>query len=315
MILGAIIEVVSGQPYQQYMHEHIFAPLNMIHTFASERAAAGQVISTGHSQWFGFPLPFEMPYPYGDVPAGYLITSVEDMSHYLVAQMNGGIYQGEQILSAEGIETLHRGAAVTSGEEFYAMGWEVGEREGLKAIFHSGDVPNFQSYIILLPDHNLGLVMLLNAHSTLNGFQISHLAWDAAHILVGQEPVVVKPDPMIGAIVGVIAATVLITVLLLVWAIRILCKRGPGTNRYKIIAPVILLMLVAGFNLIGLPTLFGIPIRGMLLFSPDVSWPAVLTGAAAALGVVLLPIWMLLHTRLTSSPAGARGGPNEQRTV
>lgn len=316
VILGALIEVVSGQSYQEYMHEHIFAPLKMTHSFASKRMAAGQAVSTGHNQWFGFPVPFDMPYPYGDVPAGYLITSAEDMSHYLVAQMNSGVYQGKQILSAEGIETLHRGAAITSGNEFYAMGWEVGEREGLQAIFHSGDVPNFQSYIILLPEHDLGLVMLMNAHSTLNGMQISHLAWDAAHILVGQDPVVVKTDPMIGAIVGVIAAIVLTTILLLVWAIRIVRRGSPGKKSGIIAVPVTLLLAIAAFNLVGLPNLFGIPIRGMLLFSPDLSWPAVLAGASAALGAVLFPIWILLRFRpVTSSPGTSNLEDNNTRRM
>jgi hypothetical protein len=162
-------------------------------------------------------------------------------------------------------------------------------------------VPNFQSYVLLLPEYGLGLVMLMNAHSTLNGLQISHLAWDAAHILVGQEPVVVKNDPTIGVIVGIITATVIITILLLIWSARIM---GKGGKQGKILFPVILLLAVAAFNLVGLPNLFGIPIRGMLLFSPDLSWPAVLAGAAAALGAVLFPILILLRARPKAPTAG-----------
>lgn len=295
VILGAVIEAVSGQSYQDYMHEHVFEPLAMVHSSATKRAAEEHAISTGYSQWFGFPIPFDMPYPYGDVPAGYLITSAEDMTHYLVAQMNGGAYQNRQFLSPEGIETLHHGAVSTSNEEFYAMGWEVGEREGLKAIFHSGDVPNFQSYAILLPEHNIGMIMLVNTHSTLRGLQISHLAWDAAHILVGQDPVPVDNDPTIAVIVGMIAATILVTILLLIWSVHILRRGVVGINLGRLAIPSCLLLGIAGFNLIGLPTLFGIPIQGMLLFSPDLSWPAIIAGACAAVGAFLFPALLMFR--------------------
>jgi hypothetical protein len=297
VILGALIETVSGQSYQAYMQEHIFEPLDMANTFSSQQEAVSHGMASGYGIRFNLPLPFQAPYPAGSVPAGYLITSAEDMAHYLAAHMNNGVYQGKQVLSAEGMATLHRGEAVVSGEHSYAMGWEVGEYEGLQAIYHSGEVPNFQSMMIWLPDQQIGLILLANAYSTFNNQQIRHLAWDVAHLLVGQEPVALPVEPMLYVVSGIVAFTVVTTVMLLWWASRILRFENRRKTWWRKLVPAVLLAGVAGFNLGVFPILSETPIPGMLLFAPELAWPVMIAGGAAAIGTVALPVMLILQTR------------------
>lgn len=111
-LLGLIIEAASGESYADYVHKHIFTPLSMSHSYTSPAAAKQNGLATGYRYWFNFPIPSpNMPLPHGSLPAGLLISSAEDMAHYLIAQLNGGRYKDVQILSSAGIDEMHRGAA------------------------------------------------------------------------------------------------------------------------------------------------------------------------------------------------------------
>ncbi len=105
-VLGLIVQTVSGQSYATYVQQHIFAPLQMHHSFASEPEARRDGLAQGYRWLFGVPTPFDH-YEAAAVPAGFLVSSAEDMTHYLVAQMNGGRFGSATVLSSAGIATLH----------------------------------------------------------------------------------------------------------------------------------------------------------------------------------------------------------------
>jgi CubicO group peptidase (beta-lactamase class C family) len=88
-VLGLIEQTVSGQPYSTYIEQHVFAPLQMHDSFASEPEARRDGLAQGYRWLFGVPAPFDYYNP-SDLPAGSLISSAEDLTHYLLAQMNGG---------------------------------------------------------------------------------------------------------------------------------------------------------------------------------------------------------------------------------
>jgi CubicO group peptidase (beta-lactamase class C family) len=117
--LGMIIAAVSGEPYERYVKEHVFAPLDMRNSYASQDEAIRHGMASGYRWWFGIPRPATLPYDRGNLPSGYIIASAEDMGHFLIAQMNGGRYAGTSVLSAAGIDTTH---AMPSTP--YAMGWD-----------------------------------------------------------------------------------------------------------------------------------------------------------------------------------------------
>ena len=91
-VLGLIVQTVAGQPYERFVQTRIFDPLQMGDSFTSEESAAPQGLATGHNYLFGRPRSADLPYNRGLVPAGYLISSAEDMTHYLISQLNGGRY-------------------------------------------------------------------------------------------------------------------------------------------------------------------------------------------------------------------------------
>lgn len=112
-VLGLLVQIVSGQRFEEYVQEHIFTPLKMDHSYTSEIEAKRHGLATGYLYWFSFPRATQLPFNRGSVPQGYMISTAEDMSHYLIAQLNGGRYGDVQILSPAGIREMHRPAIAT----------------------------------------------------------------------------------------------------------------------------------------------------------------------------------------------------------
>lgn len=67
-------------------------------------------LAVGHRSWFGFPTPYRQWYAHALLPSGDLITNAENMTHYLITQLNHGRYHGTVILSPQGMALLHQPA-------------------------------------------------------------------------------------------------------------------------------------------------------------------------------------------------------------
>src|SRR2546423_1960258 len=148
-VLGLIVQTVSGQPYATYVQQHIFAPLQMHDSFASEPEARRDGLAQGHRWFFGVPTPFDF-YNVSNVPAGYLISSAEDLTHYLLAQMNGGRFGSATVLSSAGIATMHAPAVPREGGRgYYGMGWITHPVGGVPAIWHDGENPHFHALMLI----------------------------------------------------------------------------------------------------------------------------------------------------------------------
>src|SRR3990172_2052880 len=151
MIAGLIVEKVSGQSYAEYVTEHIFEPLDMRHSYASHAPALADGLAAGHQYMFGYAFRDERAMPPSSLPAGALIASAEDMSHYLIAQLNDGRYGDTSVLSPQGIAELHT-PAIPFGQGYYAMGWAAGTMDGTALVNHNGDTGRFHAYIMLMPE-------------------------------------------------------------------------------------------------------------------------------------------------------------------
>ena len=79
-VLGLIVQTVSGQSYETYMQQHIFAPLQMYQSFVREQDARRNGLAQGYQLWFGVPVPATLPSPRDLLPAGYIISTAEDIA-------------------------------------------------------------------------------------------------------------------------------------------------------------------------------------------------------------------------------------------
>jgi CubicO group peptidase (beta-lactamase class C family) len=158
-VLAVIVEAASGQPYEEYIQEHIFDPLGMTRTFTGPEPARAQGLSQGYSRFFGFTVPRRQPHRIFEVSAGYIISTAEDMAHFAMAMNNDGEYNGVRILSRE---WMHKLFVPVQG---YGMGWFVEPNH----IYHGGANETFKTFVDLYPRKDLGLVLLIN-----QGYMLDH---------------------------------------------------------------------------------------------------------------------------------------------
>jgi CubicO group peptidase (beta-lactamase class C family) len=300
-LLGLVIEAASGLSYADYVQEHIFDPLEMNHSYFSEAPAKENGLAVGHVFWFGVPVAVpDMPRPGGSLPSGQIISCAEDMGRYMMVHLNEGRYGDQQILSPEGIAELHRPAveAISAGisEGQYAMGWYVDEIDSTGILRHTGMVPDFFSYVTLLPEQNKGVVLLINADHFTAGFTLPEVGAGVAALLAGKEP----PPIQFGFMTWLVPGLLLVPVFQVAGVantLRLLrrWRREPHSRPGPVRTWTLNLLLPIGLNLIpisaGLAVLFT-RLRGFfMLFMPDLSWLALICGGFAL-------VWTFVRTGL-----------------
>lgn len=313
-LLGLVVEAASGEPYADYIERHIFAPLQMRHSYTSQAEARRRGLAIGYRYWFAQPVAApNAPLPRGSLASGQLISSAEDLARYLIAQINGGRYGDAQILSPAGIEDLHRGAAEcrafgrTVG--WYGMGWFRGTIGRAPIIWHGGNVPDFSSFMALLPDQRRGLVLLINADHYGLPFILAEVGMRAAALLAGQPPAPIK----LGALPWAMRALPLIPLLQIAGVVATLrrlrrWRRDPAQRPRGVrgLARHILPSLAANLGLAAIPAAFRA--RGLLgfllLFAPDAAWLALICGGFAGIWAAVRA-GLLLHALETLRPAPA----------
>jgi CubicO group peptidase (beta-lactamase class C family) len=79
----------------------------MTHSYADVEEARQHGLAQGHAKLFGFPVPMTQPFRRYALPQGFLISTARDMTHYLRAMYNGGVYSDSRVLSADGVRAMH----------------------------------------------------------------------------------------------------------------------------------------------------------------------------------------------------------------
>ncbi|KAA2266034.1 beta-lactamase family protein [Solihabitans fulvus] len=179
--LGLMVERVSGQGYADYVREHVFAPLGMTRSFTSLVDARRAGLVEGSSVLFGLNVPMETPEFRGALPDGYLVSTAEDLGHYLTFQMTGD-YRGARPLSQESLRLMHSPTVsvgsdkAIDGIDHYGFGWGTGTLNGQPVVQHDGDLTRYHTNMGYLPDSRVGLVVLTSRNPVLldNGAPFHH---------------------------------------------------------------------------------------------------------------------------------------------
>lgn len=156
VLLGAIIEKVSGQSYADFIEENIFEPLGMTHShyggsqLIPGRAGGYQAIEGGYTN-----APFlSMTQPHA---AGSLLSTVGDL-----ARWNAGLFGGE-LLSEESVVRMTTEYMLTDGEGTgYGYGLSVREIDGTPVIDHGGGIHGFATYAVWIPETKTYIALLCN---------------------------------------------------------------------------------------------------------------------------------------------------------
>jgi CubicO group peptidase (beta-lactamase class C family) len=284
LVLGAIIEAVTGASYATRVQRTILTPLGMTHSFVDQRAAIADGMTEGHRYWFGFPVAATLPHEHDRLPTAALISSAGDLARFLIAQ-RVGVRGG--VLSSAGLSAMQTGVIDADGFA-YGFGWRVSRLNGVRAVHHGGIVPNFRGKMIMLPDSGWGVVVLTNASSSLPLpiVPTSHRIADAvAGYLVGA-----PLDDGRSRFRLVHWALLVGTMLVLLsqarglWRLR--ARAGDPPTRRSLLRAALLDTGWVLFAVLWLPRLVGITWPEMFRGSPDLAWWLVVTLALSVATVV-----------------------------
>jgi CubicO group peptidase (beta-lactamase class C family) len=318
-VLGLVVQTVSGQSYESFVAEHIFAPLGMRHSYTNQLDARRNGLATGHRSWFGYPRPFEAPYSRAAMPSSYLISSAEDITHFLAMQLNGGRYEGTSVLSPDGIAAMHE-PAVRQGTRdiFYGMGWESRSVNGVPVVRHDGTNANFYADMALDLNDRWGVVILTNFDSlNFNGGRLQGLSSGVISLLQGEPPrqvpsphhPLLAPATLLVAVGTVVMLVGIVRTVLLLrrWHIRPESRpRGRWAMALRVWLPFVTNVGWGLALLLVFPKL-AYPLQPTMLIVPDLGYLVVASALAALTWGILrtVLVYIALRRRGASRPAQA----------
>lgn len=163
-LVGYLVELISGENFNQYCKNHIFEPLHMFNTSFRLRDVNISNLAIPYEYTKGNYLAH--PH-YGMMilhSAGSMRTTIEDLSHFLIVHMNGGTWEGIEILKNSTVELMHKDHYSSDGNERYGLGFSVKiNKFGKKEIGHSGGWPGVHTIMKYRPEDKTAMIALTNS--------------------------------------------------------------------------------------------------------------------------------------------------------
>jgi CubicO group peptidase (beta-lactamase class C family) len=202
-VAGEVLEKASGKTWSDFIRSRLLRPLNMNRSgtspygvwdpqyvtptfFGSIPAALPDPTKARDTNvalphgWGESGAPIPLPWRSYDnaAPAGALVSSAADMANWLILHLNGGRFAGQQILKEETVGELHatqnphndgNPSPFDPAVEQYAAGWRRATYRGHTRLAHGGGIIGFPSYVALLPEKRIGVVVLSNGPMLMRG--------------------------------------------------------------------------------------------------------------------------------------------------
>ena len=178
-VVGCAIEGASGEKYTDYMRENIFAPAGMMHTQADDRYAIIPFRTRFyHRDNAGFVVNAEFLDSSYKIPGGGWLSSADDMAQFEVAVLNDRLIRRA---TRDVMWTPQKADDGSANGYALGWGWGSGKKAGLTDVGHGGGQQGTSTFIMLVPDHQAGAVVLIN----MDDVDAAALATEIMKIVVG----------------------------------------------------------------------------------------------------------------------------------
>jgi len=190
---GEIIPKATGMQWEDFIKSRIFDPLEMKNTLPLSKDfpnAANKCSPYTKAEGKLVKIPFCLIDNLA--PAGSISSSVNDMSHWVMMQLDNGKYNGQQVVSISAIaqtrlphSILGNGGVLYNEGHFtlYGLGWFLQEYCGRKLVEHTGGVNGFVTSVTLVPEDKLGIIVFTNTDQNLF---YEALKWDIMDAYFGK---------------------------------------------------------------------------------------------------------------------------------
>jgi CubicO group peptidase (beta-lactamase class C family) len=175
-LISYLVEIISGTPFLPYCQHHIFDPLEMYNTSFNLSTLNIDNVAIPYHYYLGKYYQInELSFIYGNnsppqpywkmraYPAGGLYTTINDLSNFLIAHMNGGIYQDTRILEKETVDIMH--AIQPNNALRYGLAWmdyPIGSK--YSAMGHGGDLMGCDTWMLYMPTEDVGIIYFANGN-------------------------------------------------------------------------------------------------------------------------------------------------------
>lgn len=321
--MALIVERVSGIGFADYMHLQVFDPLEMTRSFVEVSQASEAGLAQGHYHWLfiGY-REHTPPMPPGLAGAGTMFSSAEDLTHLLIAHLNAGAYRDNRVVSEQSLQVLHQPRPYGSDPNIgYAGGWRVepsfppdtaGGLTGLTTLWHSGGSSGYRGVMWMIPEVNLGFVVLANGNDIADASLLLAVAQGVKAIFFGLEvQEILAQSPLLlrwgkHLLLAVVVGQILLAIAAAAPVTRALRSNRMTRRNWLILSAATLLDLIAVILIFWVaPSVGEAPLR-VVLDQPDYRILIITMLAGVGWGVIRTTLVATGHFRQRSSRASEK---------
>jgi CubicO group peptidase (beta-lactamase class C family) len=166
LLASRIVARAAGAPdWNAVLQQELLDPLGMKDsTYTAEAIERAANHANGH-HWTPqgtIEVPFTPIFPYHLPGSGNINSNVEDMARWVRMQLGNGTFDGRRIVSSENLAFTRTSKVAVNDQLSYALGWYNYPTPNGNILWHDGDTLSFGSFVGLVPDKNIGIIILTN---------------------------------------------------------------------------------------------------------------------------------------------------------
>ena len=190
LLAARIVAKATGAPdWNAVLQKELLDPLGMRDsTYTAEAIEAAPNHAKGH-RWTPegtIEVPFTPIFPYHLAGSGNINSNIEDMARWVRMQLGNGTFDGRRIVSSENLAYTRMPKVALNDQVFYDLGWYNYLTPNGNILWHDGDALSFGSFVGLVPDKNIGIIILTNetnveAPNSLGPWVLDRILGNAKH--------------------------------------------------------------------------------------------------------------------------------------
>jgi CubicO group peptidase (beta-lactamase class C family) len=170
-VLGDVIAKVSGESFEAFVQHRILTPLGMTGSTLLIKEADPRLLASGHEMNPRGEVVVSKVAPYNRIhsPSSNLLSSVNDMARWAMANLNRGELDGKRILKDSSYTLMWTPAFVDAKQTNWrykrgaGISWVLGDYEGHPVVSHPGGDTGFVADFVMMPDKGIAVVWMMNA--------------------------------------------------------------------------------------------------------------------------------------------------------
>ncbi|MEN8191182.1 MAG: serine hydrolase [Bacteroidota bacterium] len=177
LVVGELVAKVSGMTYDEFIKKHFFDKLDMKRSLTTVSELPNmENVAVPHSSVDGKIMPISQLNVDNCAPAAAIVTSVNDLTHWVKLQLSNGMYNGKRLVEESIIEETRKPHSIINLSKWYkeklnpvtnisayGLGWRLYDFRGEFIVEHTGGLDGMLSYVGFMPEKNVGVIMTTNS--------------------------------------------------------------------------------------------------------------------------------------------------------